>query len=714
MRVWPGEPYPLGAVWNGLGVNFAIFSEHATRVELCLFDAPSAEVESHRIDIRERTNNVWHVYLPDIRPGQLYGYRVHGPYEPERGHRFNPAKLLLDPYARAIGGDVRVTERMYGYDRASDRADLSRDDRDSAADVPKCVVVDPAFSWLDDRSPRVQWSRTVIYEAHVKGLTQLHPAVPPEHRGTYLGLACEPVIEHLLRLGVTAVELMPVHHHVDEPRLLERGLTNYWGYNTIGYFAPDFRYASGAPGEQVFEFKMMVKALHSAGIEVILDVVYNHTGEGNELGPTILFRGIDNRSYYHLDPTDPRRYVDFTGTGNTLNMLNSRAMQLMMDSLRYWVEEMHVDGFRFDLAPALARELFEVNRLAWFFDIIQQDPVLSRVKLIAEPWDVGPGGYQVGNFPNGWAEWNGRYRDTVRRFWRGDSGQLAELGFRLSGSSDLYGPQGRSPYASINFVTCHDGFTLHDLVSYDHKRNEANLEADRDGTDANWSRNWGVEGPTKEARIRRRRQRMKKNFLATLAFSQGVPMISHGDEIGRTQGGNNNAYCQDNEITWIDWDLSDEERELLAFARRVFALRQSNPVLRRRTFFRGHPTVGQDIRDVTWIRPDGREMTDADWHDPENRVIGMLMHGEATDEVDRRGRLVRGDTLLLLLNASERSRRFVLPDPDEPGDWRELLDTHGNIGGESNLTAAHLPSYSLLLLRRGAERGLPGNGGNGP
>jgi isoamylase len=714
MRVWPGEPYPLGAVWNGLGVNFAIFSEHATRVELCLFDAPSAEVESHRIDIRERTNNVWHVYLPDIRPGQLYGYRVHGPYEPERGHRFNPAKLLLDPYARAIGGDVRVTEAMYGYDRASDRADLSRDDRDSAADVPKCVVVDPAFSWLDDRPPRVQWNRTVIYEAHVKGLTQLHPAVPPEHRGTYLGLACETVIEHLLRLGVTAVELMPVHHHVDEPRLLERGLTNYWGYNTIGYFAPDFRYASGAPGEQVFEFKMMVKALHSAGIEVILDVVYNHTGEGNELGPTILFRGIDNRSYYHLDPTDPRRYVDFTGTGNTLNMLNSRAMQLMMDSLRYWVEEMHVDGFRFDLAPALARELFEVNRLAWFFDIIQQDPVLSRVKLIAEPWDVGPGGYQVGNFPNGWAEWNGRYRDTVRRFWRGDSGQLAELGFRLSGSSDLYGPQGRSPYASINFVTCHDGFTLHDLVSYDHKRNEANLEADRDGTDANWSRNWGVEGPTKEARVRRRRQRMKKNFLATLAFSQGVPMISHGDEIGRTQGGNNNAYCQDNEITWIDWDLSDEDRELLAFARRVFALRQSNPVLRRRTFFRGHPTVGQDIRDVTWIRPDGREMTDADWHDPENRVIGMLMHGEATDEVDRRGRLVRGDTLLLLLNASERSRRFVLPDSDEPGDWRELLDTHGNIGGESNLTAAHLPSYSLLLLRRGAERSLPGNGGNGP
>jgi glycogen operon protein len=711
MRVWPGEPYPLGAVWDGLGVNFAIFSEHATRVELCLFDTPSAEVDAHRIEIRERTNNVWHVYLPDVRPGQLYGYRVHGPFEPELGHRFNPAKLLLDPYARAIAGDVRITDATYGYDSASDRADLSRDDRDSAPDVPKCIVIDPAFRWLEDRPPRTPWSRTVIYETHVKGMTQLHPGVPPELRGTYLGLASEPVIEHLQKLGVTAVELMPVHHHVTESHLRRRGLTNYWGYNTIGYFAPDSRYASGGPGEQVFEFKMMVKALHAAGIEVILDVVYNHTGEGNELGPTILFRGIDNRSYYHLDPNDLRRYVDFTGTGNTLNMLNARAMQLMMDSLRYWVEEMHVDGFRFDLAPALARELFEVNRLAWFFDIIQQDPVLSRVKLIAEPWDVGPGGYQVGNFPNGWAEWNGRYRDTVRRFWRGDPGQIAELGFRLSGSSDLYGPQGRSPYASINFVTCHDGFTLSDLVSYDHKHNEANLEGNRDGTDANWSRNWGVEGPTRELRVQRRRQGMKKNLLATLALSQGVPMISHGDEIGRTQGGNNNAYCQDDETTWIDWDLSDEDRELLIFARRVFALRQANPVLRRRTFFRGHPTDGEEVQDVTWFRPDGQEMTDADWHDPENRVIGMLMHGEATDEVDRKGRLVRGDTLLLLLNASERARRFVLPDLEEPGEWRELLDTHGNLGGEADLDAAHLSAYSLLLLRHGAERPA-GNGGN--
>ncbi|MDT8435780.1 MAG: glycogen debranching protein GlgX [Gemmatimonadota bacterium] len=711
MRVWPGDPYPLGAVWDGLGVNFAIFSEHAERVELCLFDASSPGREAARIELRERTNNVWHVYLPDVRPGQLYGYRVHGPWDPERGHRFNPAKLLLDPYARAIDGTVGIDDTLFGYERESERADLSRDDRDSAPDVPKCVVVDPAFHWLGDAPPRTPWNRTVIYEAHVKGLTARHPSVPPGLRGTYLGLASEPVIDHLQRLGVTAVELMPVHHHLDEPHLRERGLVNYWGYNTIGFFAPDVRYASDGPGSQVFEFKMMVKALHAAGIEVILDVVYNHTGEGNHLGPTILFRGIDNLSYYHLDPDDPRYYVDFTGTGNTLNMRNARAMQLMMDSLRYWVQDMHVDGFRFDLAPALARELFEVNRLAWFFDIVQQDPVLSRVKLIAEPWDVGPGGYQVGNFPSGWAEWNGRYRDTVRRFWRGDSGQVAELGFRLSGSSDLYGPQGRSPYASVNFVTSHDGFTLNDLVSYEHKHNEANREENRDGTDANWSRNWGAEGPTREVRVRRRRGRMKRNFLATLAFSQGVPMLSHGDEIGRTQAGNNNAYCLDDETTWVDWDLDDERRSLLAFARRVFEIRQAQPVLRRRTFFRGHP-AGDHPPDVTWVRPDGASMTDADWHDPENRALGMLMHGAATGEVDRRGRLIRGDTLLLLMNAGERSRRFLLPEIEAPGGWEQLLDTHGDIGRGNGLTVVRVAAWSLVLLRHAAER-LPDNGRNG-
>jgi glycogen operon protein len=709
MRVWPGDPYPLGATWDGQGVNFALFSEHANGVDLCLFDAGTGE--ESRVEIRERTSHVWHAYLPDVRPGQLYGYRVRGPYDPARGHRFNPAKLLLDPYARAISGTVRLPDTLFGYVRGHPDEDLSRDDRDSAGDLPKCMVVDPSFTWLDDRPPRTPWSRTVIYETHVKGLTARHPGVPEELRGTYLGLVAEPVIDHLQHLGVTAVELLPVHHHLDEPHLREQGLVNYWGYNTIGYFAPDSRYATGPLGQQVLEFKMMVKALHAAGIEVILDVVYNHTGEGNRLGPTLLFRGIDNRSYYHLDPADPRRYVDYTGTGNTLNMRNARAMQLMMDSLRYWVQEMHVDGFRFDLAPALARELFEMDRLSWFFDIIQQDPVLSRVKLIAEPWDVGPGGYQVGNFPSGWAEWNGRYRDTVRRFWKGDAGELGELGFRLSGSSDLYGAQGRSPYASVNFITCHDGFTLQDLVSYDRKHNEANLHGNRDGTDANWSRNWGAEGPTEEVRILRLRERTKRNFLATLAFSQGVPMISHGDEIGRSQGGNNNAYCQDNEISWVDWDMDEDDRALLEFARTVFAIRQRNPVLRRGTFFRGHAGEEDVVRDVVWLRPDGAEMGAEDWRNAENRVLGMLLHGEATGEVDRRGRLVRGDTLLLLMNAGSQARRFVLPDIGDGERWRELVHTAREINGEIDreTDAVHLPPRALVLLSRGGTR--PTDGG---
>ncbi|MGD2217993.1 MAG: glycogen debranching protein GlgX, partial [Gemmatimonadales bacterium] len=476
MRIWPGQPYPLGAVWDGEGVNFALFSEHAEGVELCLFDRADAAEEAVRIKLSERTNNVWHAYLPDVRPGQLYGYRVQGPYEPERGYRFNPAKLLFDPYAKAISGPVTWSDTLFGYVLGDPAEDLSRDDRDSAVDLPKCVVIDTAFTWGDDRPPRTPWNRTVIYECHVRGLTLRHPSVPEDLRGTYLALASEPIVDHLLKLGVTAVELMPVHHKLSERNLHDRGLSNYWGYNTIGYLAPDPRLATGGLGQQVQEFKTMVRALHSVGIEVILDVVYNHTGEGNHLGPTLSFRGIDNLSYYHLDPENPRHYVDFTGTGNTLNMLNARAMQLMMDSLRYWVQDMHVDGFRFDLAPALARELYEVGRLEWFFDIIQQDPVLSQVKLIAEPWDLGPGGYQVGNFPTGWAEWNGRYRDTLRKFWRGDPGQLADLGYRLSGSSDLYNRGGRNPYASINFVTCHDGFTLEDLVSYERKHNEANGE----------------------------------------------------------------------------------------------------------------------------------------------------------------------------------------------------------------------------------------------
>jgi len=699
MRIWPGEPYPLGATWDGGGVNFAIFSEHATSVDLCLFYYHDDPVESTCIPLKERTNNVWHAYLPGARPGQLYGYRVHGPYDPENGHRFNPAKLLFDPYAKAITGPVRWNDSLFGYMPGHPKEDLSRDDRDSAEHLPKCVVVDSAFTWGDDRPPRTPWSRTVIYECHVRGLTNRHPAVPDELRGTYLGLASEPVIDHLLKLGVTAVELMPIHHKLTERHLVERRLTNYWGYNTIGFFAPDPRYATQSMGQQVNEFKMMVRTLHSVGIEVILDVVYNHTGEGNRFGPTVCFRGIDNRSYYHLNPQNRRYYVDYTGTGNTLNMLNARAMQLMMDSLRYWVEEMHVDGFRFDLAPAMARELYEVGRLAWFFDFIQQDPVVSRVKLIAEPWDLGPGGYQVGNFPTGWTEWNGRYRDAVRRFWRGDRGQLAELGYRLSGSSDLYGRGGRNPYASINFVTCHDGFTLQDLVSYERKHNEANGEDNRDGTNDNSSRNWGVEGPSDTAKIVRMRERMKRNFIATLAFSQGVPMISHGDEMSRTQHGNNNAYCQDNEVTWVDWELDDRQQAFLDFTRRVFSIRATNPVLRRRTFFQGGPIGENGARDVTWLRPDGREMTADDWGDPENRVVGILMDGEATDEVDERGHPIKGDTLLVLLNGSQRSRYFTLPAMSEPGSWRELAATALRGPQKIKSTGVQLLAQSLLLLR---------------
>ncbi len=696
MRAWPGEPQPLGATWDGRGVNVALFSEHATRVDLCLFAQPGDAAERERIALPERTNNIWHGYFPDLRPGQLYGFRVHGPYEPERGHRCNPAKLLLDPYARAVTGSVRWDDALFGYTPGDHDADLTLDPRNSAGFMPKCVVVETAFSWGDDRPPRTRWNRTVIYECHVKGMTARHPGIPPAERGTYGALTSEPILDHLHSLGITAVELMPVHHAIDEKSVHDRGLTNYWGYNTIGYFAPDSRFATGGTGQQVTEFKTMVKGLHAAGIEVILDVVYNHTAEGNHLGPTLCFRGIDNESYYRVDAARPRFYVDFTGCGNSLNTLNARAMQLMMDSLRYWVQEMHVDGFRFDLAPALARSLYTVDRLAWFFDIIQQDPVLSRVKLIAEPWDVGEGGYQVGNFPTGWTEWNGRYRDTVRRFWRGDAGQIPDLAYRLSGSSDLYDPGGRNPYASINFVTCHDGFTLRDLVTYEQKHNEANGEHNRDGTDANYSRNWGVEGPTEVPEIVRLRERMMRNLLATLAFSQGVPMLSHGDEIGRSQRGNNNAFCQDDVIAWLDWELDESARALLAFTRRVMALRRSNPVLRRRSFFRGIAAGRNGKTDVVWLRPDGLPMEHRDWQQPGERVLGMLLHGQATDEMDERGRPIEGDTLLLLLNGGAKSRRFVLPHL-EPGVWQELVNTarpgHRRVG-ESVLLVHH----SLIAL----------------
>jgi len=701
MRVWPGKPYPQGATWDGEGVNFSLFSEHGEGVELCLFDHADDAKEAMRVELRERTDMIWHAYLPDIRPGQLYGFRVHGRYAPTEGHRFNPHKLLIDPYAKAISGPIDWSDAIYGYRIGAD--DLAMDDRDSAAGMPKGIVVDAAFTWGDDRRPDTDWNKTLIYECHVKGMTKLHPGVPDELRGTYLGMASDPVIDHLLSLGVTAVELLPVHHFAVERHLVERGLTNYWGYNTANFFSPDVRYATGSLGHQVGEFKSMVKTFHRAGIEVILDVVYNHTAEGNHLGPTISLRGIDNTSYYRLLPDDRRFYMDFTGCGNSLNMLHPRTMQLIMDSLRYWVIEMHVDGFRFDLASALARELYDVNRLGTFFDIIQQDPVISQVKLIAEPWDVGEGGYQVGNFPIGWAEWNDKYRDNVRRFWRGDQGQVPEFASRISGSSDLFQYGGRRTYASINFVTAHDGFTLNDLVSYDHKHNEANGEDNRDGHDDNHSRNWGIEGPTESARINGLRERMKRNFIATLIFSQGVPMLLHGDEMGRTQRGNSNAYCQDNELSWVNWELSTADRELLAFTREVTRIWRENPVLRRRSFFSGGP-VAERVKDVMWLRPDGIEMGDADWQDAGNHILGMLIPGHATDEVDERGRPVLGDTVLALLNGAARSKRFTLPAMDEPGSWHEMLNTTRPGARAIRADAIMLVAHSLILLRHGLER----------
>ncbi|HEV8420557.1 MAG TPA: glycogen debranching protein GlgX [Actinomycetota bacterium] len=705
MRVWPGSAAPLGATWDGEGVNFSIFSEHGEAVELCLFDQPEAEEESDRIEIQERTDLIWHCYLPDVRPGQLYGYRVHGPYEPEKGHRFNPHKLLIDPYARGISGTIRWSDALYGYPIGDTEEDLVIDTRNSAGGMPKGVVIDQAFAWGEDRPRRTPWNRTIIYEAHVRGMTIRHPGIPEEIRGTYLAIAYDPIIDHLLSLGITAIELMPVHQFVADRRLVEKGLTNYWGYNSLNFLAPHVGYATGGLGQQVTEFKSMVKALHSAGIEVILDVVYNHTGEGNHLGPTLSLRGVDNASYYRLDPKNPRYYMDFTGTGNSLNMVHPRTMQLIMDSLRYWVIEMHVDGFRFDLASTLARELYDVNRLGTFFDIIQQDPVLSHVKLIAEPWDVGPGGYQLGNFPVGWAEWNDKYRDCVRRFWRGDGGQVPELAFRLSGSSDLYQASGRRTYGSINFVTCHDGFTLHDLVSYERKHNQANTEDDRDGTDANYSRNWGAEGPADSPRIRRTRERIKRNFMATLLCSQGVPMLLAGDEFQRTQKGNNNAYCQDNEISWTEWNLTGRARRFLEFTRQVVDIRRNNPVLRRRSFFTGRAISREGVKDLAWLRPDGREMKNEDWGDATNHVLGMLIHGQATDEVDERGRPIFGDTLLLLVNGGFRSRLFEFPPMEGPGFWQEVLNTARPETGTRvvRTQAMNLVAHSLILLRFGED-----------
>jgi glycogen operon protein len=706
-RVWPGQPFPLGAAWDGSGVNFALFSENATGVDLCLFDRVDDPVERVRIPMRERSDQVWHCYLPDARPGQLYGYRVHGPYAPHEGHRFNAGKLLIDPYAKAVSNTIDWSDALFAYKVGGPKEDLEPSADADASGVPKSVVVDDAFTWGDDRPPRTPWNRTVIYECHVKGMTVRHPEVDERLRGTYLGLASDPMLDHFLSLGVTAVELLPVHHYVVDRHLAERGLTNYWGYNSIAFFAPDIRYSTPGAlyGQQVYEFKSMVKKLHAAGIEVILDVVYNHTGEGNHLGPTLSLRGVDNKAYYRLMPDDPRYYMDFTGTGNSLNMMHPRTIQLIMDSLRYWVTEMHVDGFRFDLAPVLARELYEVNRLSAFFDIIHQDPILSRVKLIAEPWDIGPGGYQVGNFPVGWAEWNGKYRDCVRRFWRGDHGTVPELASRLSGSSDIYAWSDRAAYASVNFVTAHDGYTLRDLVSYERKHNEANGEGNRDGHDDNLSRNWGEEGESADPAIVEKRRRAIRNFLATLAFSQGVPMLSHGDEVGRTQRGNNNAYAQDNELSWVDWSLDEWQRELLDFTRRVIAVRHANPVLRRRSFFRGRPVGAAGVKDLTWLHPSGREMTDADWH-TDGRVIGMLLSGEAADETDDRGRPVKGDTMLLLLNGGFEPVTYTVPAMTGGGEWVTLIDTASDDTGRAVPGRVTVPGFSLQLLRFGVERRL--------
>ncbi len=674
LRVWPGTPYPLGATWDGVGVNFAIFSEHATRVELCLFDSPDAETESLTIPLPEQTDMVWHGYLPDVLPGQLYGYRVHGPFAPHQGQRFNPNKLVLDPYAKVIGRAVRWHDSLFGFHDGSD--DTTFDTRDSAPYAPIAAVVDAAFTWGDDRRPRTPWHQTLIYELHVRGFSQLNPCVPEPLRGTYLGLASEASISHLTSLGVTAVELMPVHQHTDEWHVVQRGLRNYWGYNTLSYFAPDIRYScSSSPLEAVREFKMMVRALHAAGLEVILDVVYNHTAEGNHLGPTLSLRGIDNASYYRLKPNEPRFYQDFTGCGNTLNMRSPRVLQLIMDSLRYWVLEMHVDGFRFDLASALARELHAVDKLGAFFDIIHQDPVLSQVKLIAEPWDLGEGGYQVGNFPTKWTEWNGKYRDAVRRFWRGDGGAVSELATRLSGSSDLYEQSGRRPYASINFITAHDGYTLADLVSYNDKHNEANGEGNADGENHNLSWNCGVEGPTEDPRIAGLRVQQRRNLMATLLLSVGVPMISGGDEVGRTQHGNNNAYCQDNEASWTHWNLTPEEREFLEFTRRVIRIRKDNPVLRRRKFFQGRRIRGAEVLDIAWLDASGREMTDEAWHSPEVRSLAVRLSGDAIDELGERGERIVGDTLLLMLNTGTVATHFLLPPLTANQRWETLLDT---------------------------------------
>ena len=703
MQIWPGQPYPLGATFDGVGTNFSLFSEVAERVELCLFTESG---EEQRIDLPEMTALCWHGYVPNVRPGQRYGYRVHGPWAPDQGNWCNPAKVLLDPYAKAIEGPWSWNEAVFPY-HFSD-PENSRNDLDSAPFVPKCVVINPFFDWGSDRRPQTPWHKTVVYETHVRGFTKLHPEIPAELRGTYAGMAHPVSVKYLHRLGITAVELLPVHQFVHDSHLQERGLRNYWGYNSIGYLAPHNEYsAQGQSGEQVQEFKHLVKTLHEAGIEVILDVVYNHTAEGNQLGPILSFRGIDNAGYYRLSSENRRYYVDYTGTGNTLNMRHPHVLQLMMDSLRYWVNDMHVDGFRFDLAATLARELHDVDRLSAFFDLIQQDPVVSQVKLIAEPWDVGEGGYQVGNFPPLWSEWNGKYRDTVRDFWRGTERTLAEFGYRLTGSSDLYQGTARRPYASVNFVTAHDGFTLRDLVSYNEKHNDANGEENRDGESHNRSWNCGVEGPSDDPEVEALRARQRRNFLSTIFLSQGVPMLLGGDELGRTQYGNNNAYCQDNEISWFDWTNADAG--LLHFTERLIRFRHRHPVFRRRRWFQGRPIHGSGVSDIGWFTPGGHEMSEEDWNAAFCTSLGVFLNGRTIPTPNERGEPVLDESFYLMFNASHESVPFTLPEGKWGTEWTTVLNTFdalddlneeavlGTLGAGAGVEVA---PWSLVLLRR--------------
>ncbi len=706
--MWPGRPYPRGATWDGRGVNFALFSHHAEKVEVCLFN-PTGTRETARVVLPEYTNEIWHGYLPDIRPGQLYGYRVYGPYDPARGHRFNPHKLLVDPYARMLVGDLTWTDAHFGYRIGTRNADLSFSRRDNARSMPKCRVTDSGFDWGDDRPPQVEWHESIVYELHVRGFTMRHPDVPDHLRGTFAGLAQQPVIDYLRNLGVTAVELMPVHAFLQDRHLVENGLANYWGYNTLAFFAPEPRYLHDGG---IAEFQAFVKAFHAAGIEIILDVAYNHTAEGSELGPTLSFRGIDNASYYRLVAGHERHYADFTGCGNALNLHHPRVLQLVMDSLRYWVTEMHVDGFRFDLATTLAREADgEFDAHSGFLDAIRQDPVLARVKLIAEPWDVGHGGYRLGGFPPGWSEWNDRYRDTVRRFWKGDEGTVPDLATRITGSSDTFNTHGRKTWASVNFVTAHDGFTLADLVAYNDKHNEANNEDNRDGSNHNNSWNCGLEGPTDDPEIRRLRLKQRRNMLATLFVSQGLPMLLGGDEFGRSQGGNNNAYCQDNEIGWADWQgIDDEGRSFLEFVRRLIALRRDHIVFHRHRFFHAGAIPGTEIRDITWLRADGAEMTAADWADGTRRSLGFLLRGEAGEyHLTATGEPQPDDSFLVILNAADTPVDWRLPAVEVGRCWQRLIDTDSDdpFAGDGVLaegaTYPVRPRSLVLLIRRNGE-----------